>query len=292
MSEILDIPNSWKAGIITNKGLGLLSKLIAGNTLVITRAETGAGFVEEEQLAKQTAVTEPKQALTFSAVSYPEQGKCMIPCKLSNEDVETSYVARQIGIYAMDPDEGEILFYITQVEDEGRGTGIPAPSVIPSYTATWNLVICYGMADGVNVTVDPVGNVTMEEVERLIKSYSASVGSAIIEEITIPAAGWEALEEADRTGGYLYSIDVIAEKATGKHFPTVALDVASLDVAADAEVCPTAEAMEGVVRFWAMKIPTADLTGTMMLRSENLIEPNTALMKPTVSIEDNILVVK
>jgi hypothetical protein len=276
MSEILDIPNAWKAGIITTKGLGLLSKLVHGNTLAITRAETGAGFVAEELLASQLAVTDPVQALSFSAVSYPEEGKCMIPCKLTNEEVETSYIARQIGLYAMEPDEGEILFYITQVEDEDGGTGIPAAKLIPSYSATWNLVIYYGMADGVDVTVDPAGAVTMEEVEQLIKGYSASVGSAIMERITVPATGWTELAEEDQEDGYLYTTDVVAEKAKEHHFPILALDIASLSVAANAEVCPTIDALDGIVRFWAKAIPAADLTGTLMLRSENLIEPNIA----------------
>lgn len=168
MSEILEVPNQWKAGVITNKGLGLLSKLIKGHTLAISRAETGTGWIDPELLPQQTAVTEPKQALTFNAVSYPEEGKCMIPCKLDNHELEESYIARQIGLYANDPDEGEILFYITQVEDEDGGTGIPAAKIIPSYSSTWNLVIYYGMADGVDVTVDPAGAVTQEEMEQYV----------------------------------------------------------------------------------------------------------------------------
>lgn len=183
MSEIMEIPNSWKAGVITNKGLGLLSKLITGNTLFITRAETGAGFVDPELLAQQTAVTDPMQALTFNAVSYPDEGKCMIPCKLTNAELETSYIARQIGLYAADPDEGEILFYITQVEDEDGGTGIPAANIIPSYSATWNLVIYYGMADGVNVTVDPAGAVTHEEMQVYVTEiFDASITQQEMEE--------------------------------------------------------------------------------------------------------------
>lgn len=183
-SEVLEIPNAWKAGVITNKGLGLLSKLITGNTLNITRAETGTGWVAPELLPKQTAVSEPKQALTFQAVSYPEEGRCSIPCKLTNAEVTESYIARQIGLYAEDPDEGEILFYITQVEDEDGGTGIPAANIIPSYSSTWNLVIYYGMADGVHVTVDPAGAVTQEQMENFVVEYlDLNLRPATIEEI-------------------------------------------------------------------------------------------------------------
>ena len=169
MSDIIEIPNSWKAGVITNDGLGLLSKLVKGHTLNITRAEIGAGWVDPEQLNTMQAVAEPMQALTFSTVSYPDEGKCVIPCKLDNSKVEESYIGRQIGLYAQDPDKGEILFYVTQVEDEDGGTGIPAAKIIPSYSATWNLVIYYGMADGVDVTVDPASSVTHEELENCVE---------------------------------------------------------------------------------------------------------------------------
>lgn len=168
MSEVLEVPNLWRAGIITNKGLGLLSKLITGNTLSITRAEVGAGWVDPDLLPQQTAVSDPKQAPTFSTVSYPEEGKCVVSCKVSNAEVAESYIARQIGLYANDPDEGEILYYITQVEDPEGGTGIPASNLIPSYSSTWNLVVVYGMADGVDITVDPAGSVTYEELEECV----------------------------------------------------------------------------------------------------------------------------
>lgn len=280
MSEILEVPNSWKAGVITNKGLGLLSKLITGHTLDITRAEAGAGFVDPELLQQQTAVLEPMQALTFNPVSYPEEGKCCIPCKLTNENVTTSYVARQIGLYANDPDEGEILFYIVQVENENGGTGIPSVNLIPSYSSTWNLVILYGMADGVNVTVDPAGAITREEAEQIIDEavgeIAEDVGSAIIVPITIPAKDWVAVGEgAEGIGNYLYTIDVAVAKCLDAHYPAMALDIPSLAVAGTAGLCPTIETLDGIVRFWAMAIPTADLSGTICLRSPNLLNSGT-----------------
>lgn len=274
MSEILEVPNSWKAGIITKKGLGLLSKLVKGNTLSITRAETGAGFVDHALLPDLAAVMEPMQALTFSTVSYPEEGKCVVPCKLTNEEITDSYIARQIGLYAMDPDEGEILFYITQVEKEDGGTGIPSTSLIPSYSSTWNLVIYYGMADGVDVTVDPAGTVSLEDLEEAIdgakKEVANSVGSAIIRDITIPKDGWQPVGE-NAEDDYIYTVDVLLADALDTHFPTMALDIVSLKPAAEAGMCPTIDALDGIVRFWARTIPTVDLTGSIMLRSENLI---------------------
>ena len=292
MSEILEVPNAWRAGVITNKGLGLLSKLVKGHTLSITRAETGAGYVDPDLLAQQTAVSDPMQALTFSAVSYPEEGKCVIPCRLTNEEITTSYIARQIGLYAMDPDEGEILFYITQVEKEDGGTGIPSKKLIPSYTSTWNLVILYGMADGVTLEVDPADNVSRDEmhdyVDSAMNEIADKVGFAIKRRLTIPAGSqWT---ESGSTGNdsYIFVCTVPMEESNAEYFPTMALDIPSLDPAAEAGLCPTIETLDGAVRFWAEKVPSEDLVGTILLRSENMITLSTATDQEVSDVVENI----
>ena len=91
MSTTLEVPNSWRPGVITNDGLGLLSKLVKGHSLIITRAVTGAGYVDPDTLAEQTEVSEPMQQVSFSTESYPEAGKCVIPCRLTNEKNTESY---------------------------------------------------------------------------------------------------------------------------------------------------------------------------------------------------------
>ena len=160
--------NQWANTVLTDKGRALMAKLTQGNTLNITRAETGAGFVTPGLLTKQTAVTDPKQALNFRPVSYPEIGKCVLPVALKNESLETGYEATQVGIYAMDPDEGEILFFLSQAEDAESGTIIPSKTEMPGYSAEWTFYLQYGQADGVNVTVDPTQTVSREEMKIYI----------------------------------------------------------------------------------------------------------------------------
>lgn len=149
-----------------------------------------------------------------------------------------------------------------------------------SFPLTMVMHIIVSDASVVSFSINPaLDTVSREEMEQAIDAsiegafadIANSVGSAIIQKITIPAADWtEAGEYA--LGGYNYIVDVAMEKATENHFPALALDILSLDVAGEAEVCPTIETLAGIVRFWAKKIPTADLTGTILLRSENLVD--------------------
>ena len=204
--------NQWANTVITEKGTSLLAKLTQGNTLHITRAVTGAGFVTPGLLTKQTAVATPKQELTFKAVSYPEEGKCSIPVVLKNDAVATGYKATQVGIYATDPDEGEILLFISQAADEASGTIIPSATEMPGYSAEWTFYLQYGHADGVNVTVDPSNTVSKAELEEHTKNTNnphnvtkAQVGLANVDNTSdadkpVSTAQAKAIAEAKKAG--------------------------------------------------------------------------------------------
>ena len=162
--------NIWSNAVLTDKGLALLAKLTQGNTLDITEAVTGAGFVTPGLLQKQTEVTEPKQSLKSRPVSYPEVGKCELPLTLTNEGLTTGYEATQVGVYATDPDEGKILFFIAQSTTADKGTTVPSETEMPGYSAEWTFLIQYGQADSVNVTVDPANTISQRELETYIEA--------------------------------------------------------------------------------------------------------------------------
>lgn len=158
--------NTWENAVITNKGIALLAKLIEGTNLTITKVVTGSGYITPGLLQQQTDVSEPKQTLAIHPVSYPDAGKCAIPVSLSNEDLTSGYTAMQVGCYAMDPDEGEILFFVAQAEKD-TGTKIPSASEMPGYSAEWTFYFQYGQADSVNVTVDPANTVTFTTIQNI-----------------------------------------------------------------------------------------------------------------------------
>lgn len=156
--------NIWSNGVITNKGLALQAKLFEGTTLKITRATTGTGYVTPGLLQQQTDVSGARQNLSFRTLSYPSLGKCKLPCYLTNDKLDTGYTAMQVGLYAIDPDEGEILYFITQAEP-GTGTIIPSKTEMPGYNAEWNFYFQYGQADAVTVHVDPSNSATILMLE-------------------------------------------------------------------------------------------------------------------------------
>lgn len=162
--------NIWANTVITNKGLALLAKLTQGNTLDLVDAIVGAGYVTPGTLQKQVEVLNPKQTLKFRPVSYPEDGVCELTMVLTNDELDTGYEATQIGVFATDPDEGRILFFIAQSVQSDKGTTIPSREAMPGYSAEWAFKLKYGQADSVSVTVDPSNTVSRAEMEDYINA--------------------------------------------------------------------------------------------------------------------------
>lgn len=100
--------------VITNKGLALLSKLHSGNTLEITRVMVGEGKVPddvnprdlEDLVAPVAQATSTKPVTVGTTTSFVVQYRNDLNCG-PDRDVNIN----EYGVFANDPDEGEILLY-------------------------------------------------------------------------------------------------------------------------------------------------------------------------------------
>lgn len=160
--------------VITNKGFALLAKLPQGNTLKITSAKSGSGAVDATLLEEQTSLTTQKQTFTIENVSFPEERKCSLILSLTNEGLTSGYPLSQIGIYAQDPDEGEVLFSIFQAAD-GESVNIPSETVLPGYNLEWNYNLVFDNADIVSVDVNPANTVSRSAMEAYVSGEIAKI---------------------------------------------------------------------------------------------------------------------
>lgn len=150
---------------ITNKGLALLTKQVAGSTLTFTKIASGSGTVPIVNLKEQTAVSNIKQTLANEGIIV-DGNQYTITVILSNTSVTTAYNLSQIGIYATDPDEGEILFAISQIDTPRQ---IPTNSNSPGFSLEF--AFTFNNEAGTNVEITPTlaGYVTREELDNMIE---------------------------------------------------------------------------------------------------------------------------
>ena len=122
------------------------------------------------------------------------------------------------------------------------------------------------------LTLGGIGSGTVQEAIRdSVRREVVKIGSAYIREITIPASAWFRRDD-DYMGEEGYEnwpmqADVELNKASSVHYPSLALDKASLTIAKDAGLCPTIQADDGILRFWAEREPEGDLSGVVSLYS-------------------------
>ena len=104
--------------IVTTKGQALLAKTHAGASVPITRWQLGAGVlaagIGEEAL---TALVTPLKYLPIASMEQKET-KCIVTGQFTNTGME-AFDFEELGLWATDPDEGEILYAV----GEARGTG-------------------------------------------------------------------------------------------------------------------------------------------------------------------------
>lgn len=164
---------SWKNATITNKGYALQAKLLSTDKLEITRVVSGSGRAIAGQLVNQTSVLDVQQTLILESLSYDDKGNAKLRVLLNNNGLTSSYVCNQIGIYANDPDEGEILYAIAQ--EASTGHPIPSISEQPNgYDCGWLFTLTFSNSENISVTIDPANALTVEAGDaRYLKSSDA-----------------------------------------------------------------------------------------------------------------------
>lgn len=153
--------NIWESTVLTDKGAALQAKLVDGQTLQITRVMTGAVKVPVVNLRQQTSVTDGGKEITLQP-SRIEGDKMIVPVLLENKELEKGYDLWQVGIYAQDPDEGEILHCLAQASEAKH---IPSVAEGPGFSITWDFCFKTSNTAPFEIHLNSVGLVSIEQYQ-------------------------------------------------------------------------------------------------------------------------------
>lgn len=101
-------------GIYTSKGLALTAKTSAGACLRVTRVVGGSGHTTD--IPNAAALSEIRQTLAVGEARCAGN-TAVLPVTLAAMELEDSYTLTELGIYAEDPDEGEILYCVYRLDE-------------------------------------------------------------------------------------------------------------------------------------------------------------------------------
>lgn len=112
---------AFKSAVITKKGQELLAKVVAGTTkLEFTKIKVSDAKLSGD-LASMTGIGTIKQEEKVASVVRKNGSNVTVSASFSNQTLGQGYYVRNLGLYANDPQSGEILYSIS-VADESTAT--------------------------------------------------------------------------------------------------------------------------------------------------------------------------
>lgn len=149
--------SEWTPHVLTAAGRRLQAKVEAGMTLALTRMKLGSGqetLDEVDELLDLVAV-ESEFPISSAQVSGEV---CTVRGVFSTTSISHGFYCREWGIYAEDPDEGEIL-YAVLIDEKPDWIPANAPTEL---TVTYCLNIAVANGTTIMAVIDPAGLVDVD----------------------------------------------------------------------------------------------------------------------------------
>lgn len=166
--------SNWGKPVLTKQGLKLQAKVDAGNAMQLTKCRLGSGTIGSgQQLEDLTELVAPVQTLPIASVTYSDDSHaCIISAVTDNSTVTTGYYLREFGIYAKDPDDGEILY---AVASDSEPDFIPAKGTSTVISQEIGVALTFANAANVTAAVNTSATATINYVNTYVTNAVADL---------------------------------------------------------------------------------------------------------------------
>ncbi len=166
---------------ITSRGLRLITKLVAAKSqMEFTNVKVGTGILAEgDNPYELTHLVQYKMDGMIAGYGFDEAAMdAYVVMQLSNNQVETGFVMTEVGLYAMDPDIGEILYGYLDLSKDPNYI-MPAENG-RAKTVQIKLHVIVGEVKEIKASVSPLSQVTREELEKELEKLYRSKNIALL----------------------------------------------------------------------------------------------------------------
>jgi hypothetical protein len=170
---------SFQSTVITQQGHNLMAKIQSGTTkMSFTKIRISDTVYSDAALPTLTSLGGVKQTVDISSVSVINNSTVKVSGAISNAALVTGYYIQTIGLYAQDPDLGEILYSVTKAI---TADWMPPNNGISSSSLMINLLTVTSNASNVTINIDPGAVATINNINALtteINNVKSFVGYA------------------------------------------------------------------------------------------------------------------
>ena len=166
----------WNGTVTTQLGLNLIAKVIAGKTnLAFTKLQTSEGNYTSSNLVGMTSLLNVKQEFNVSNVSVQNATTVLVKGIITNTGLSNQYNLNAIGLFATDPDLGEILFSVTTADTADI---IPAKTNTNTTSLIVNILTSVTDSSKVTLTLAQPGLVTTDMLDTALTTYIKNTDNA------------------------------------------------------------------------------------------------------------------
>lgn len=187
----------FNQSIITLQGLELDAKIRAGSAAAIfTSVKLGDGtYTGTEYLEEAQELKSVRQVLKISSISLMGEKTVRVRAVTGNAGVTNGYYITEIGVYAQDPDAGEILYSIA-TGTEGKPDYQPSEAEIPNQTGLFEYYIAVSNAETATIQLGTGAMAAAEDLLEKVDIKGGDISDTIIgaleestEEFPVPTVG-------------------------------------------------------------------------------------------------------
>lgn len=160
----------FRTMILTDRGRNLLAKIVAGSSgVAFTKVGLSSQAYADNAIPALTALSNVKQTVQVSRVTKLNTAAVEIEAAIDNLNVTQGYTLASIGLYATDPDLGEILYGVSGSDVAGY---VPAYNGVTVSGIYVNLTTSVNNASNVNLQVNPAATATIADIQALQEEIS------------------------------------------------------------------------------------------------------------------------
>lgn len=135
---------------ITNKGMALYTKIQAGYELKFTKMRVGSGKYDGDPIDLLDLVDGKLDVEIVKVSPNPSQKIALINGIVNNSSLDTALYICELGLYAEDPDEGEILYGYTSAGEYGD---YYSPISNGPFSWSYQVAAAIGNASNIHITM-------------------------------------------------------------------------------------------------------------------------------------------
>lgn len=160
--------------VLTNKGLNLITKLVAAKaTLSFTRVAVGTGSVPSgADPQNMIELNSYKMDATIESygVSADQADVAYVTAQVSSVGVDSGFAVTETGVFATDPDEGEILYAYLDLANDPQYIYAETDAISKFAEITLNVLI--GSVESVTAIISPGALVKKADFDALEERVS------------------------------------------------------------------------------------------------------------------------